>query len=132
MIKNFATFSSTLSDDSVEDENGDIVIPAGRNVAAALCESIPHATLPVQHSFYGWSFDFRGHAGREASALLQHPGPWLLIIKAKGRLFERPSSAADASQEAVQLVGDALRSIASIADVQWMTEEEFESRSPSQ
>lgn len=80
-------FKSNLDDDSLESSAGDIVVPAGKNVAIAICDQLKvmgyKPTPPKQYSFFGWAFRFRLDRSM-IWILLQQPGPWLLTVDARG------------------------------------------------
>ena len=122
MIKNFAKFSADFPDDSLENADGDIVVPAGRSIASAIASRIASASTPLQHSFYGWRFEFRCFSGNEAWALLQQPGPWLLTVEVKG-WFLRESKKDAVLGEAVEVVKKVLGSMSEIHEVSWHTPE---------
>ena len=125
MTRNHATFLSTVPDDAEESESGDVLIPAGHALAKAIAERIPSAGLPHQHSFYGWRFEFKSGSGRDAWALLQQPGPWLLIVEARVGWLESGSKKAKAHEEAVELVRAAMSGIPQISDVIWLAQDEL-------
>jgi hypothetical protein len=124
MTKNYAMFKSSFPDDSVENDAGDVIIPAGLNLATAIAAMIPTATAPYQHSFYGWKVDFFSPSGRKAWALLQQPGPWLLIVEAKVGWFESRNKKAEAYADAVTLCQLAISLIDGITEVLWLTRDE--------
>ncbi len=124
MIKNYATFQSAFPDDSVEDEVA-APVPAGRALAEALASKIASAGSPYQHSFYGWKFDFKSTSGRQAWALVQQPGPWLLIVEAKVGWLESSSKKSLALEEVVRVVDSALRTLPDVSGVEWFTQDEF-------
>jgi len=124
MTRNYATFESTFPDDSVEVE-GSEPVPAGRTLAMAIASGIASAGAPYQHSFYGWRFDFKSSSGREAWALIQQPGPWLLIVEAKVGWLESGNKKAIALDEAVYLIVSALKTVPEVSGLTWFTKDEF-------
>jgi hypothetical protein len=127
-MKTFGIFKAEFSDDSVEDQGG-IVVPAGKNVANAICErlkALGYETTGIQqHSFYGWAFEFRV-GDVTICALLQQPGPWLLILEPKGSWLLSNSSKSEAAIKATEIVEEAIRGDRCFAGLRWMTKAEFE------
>lgn len=124
MIKNIAKFSAHFQDDSEDGVDGDVLVPAGRNIASAIVSHMASASAPCQHSFYGWRFEFRCPSGNEAWALLQQPGPWLLIVEVNG-WFLRESRKDAVLGEAVEVVKRAIDSINEIYDLNWYAQDEL-------
>lgn len=91
MIPNFATFRSSLPDDSIE-ADGEIVVPCGRGlmdlIRTAFQRSGFEASEIDQHSHYGWSFDASGAEGR-FWLMIQYPEPWLLMIQDSRAIWKR-------------------------------------------
>lgn len=128
MTRNFCTFSAAFSDDSVENEDGDIIVPAGKQVITAIARAIPGSGEPSQHSFYGWTFSFRSPSGRMASVLLQQPDVWLVIVTAHVKWYEWGVSRTKELEESTKYVDLALNSLPDISDVSWFTEREYVDR----
>ena len=91
MIQNFATFRSSLPDDSIE-ADGEIVVPCGRGlmdlIRTAFQRSGFDASEIDQHSHYGWSFDASGAEGH-FWLMIQYPEPWLLMIQDSRAIWKR-------------------------------------------
>ncbi len=124
-MNNFATFDSSYPDDSTEDANGEVIVPAGRTIAEAIAAKLPPEISLGQHSFYGWKFEFEYGVNRRGWALLQQPGPWLLIVEAKTGFFERGKTKESAFQEAIQAIQSAILAVPEITNVAWMSQDEF-------
>lgn len=125
MTKNFCTFSAAFIDDAVENEEGDIVVPAGKQLTTAISRAIPHSNEPSQHSFYGWTFSFRSPSGRKVSVLIQQPDVWLVIVTAHVKWYEWGVSLPKELEGSIKSVGKALNSVPEISDVKWFTEREY-------
>lgn len=125
MIRNFATFDCLLPDDSTENQAGDIIVPAGRNIIELIASKTKGASESVQHSFYGWRFEFPSSPGRKASVLLQKPDKWLLIVEVQRRWFGIGLDRNASTHEAVKMIHDSLNDIPAISNVSWHTNREF-------
>jgi hypothetical protein len=126
MNKNYATFCSDFADDSEENASGEIVVPPGRSIAMALSRLLPNSTVPSQHSFYGWTFEFESPNGSRARVLLQNPDPWLLTVEAKRAWFQVRSNQNRVDAETLAAVVDALGALGGASNITWMSKEEFE------
>jgi len=127
-IKSYAVFESDFPDDSQE-KDGEIVIPAGRNILEALCKKLTDAGAdvkpPLQRSFYGWFSEFT--LGKVTIwFLLQQPGPWLLIVEARSGWLTSGRAKADATAKGIGMINNALMNETRIGELDWMTKEEFE------
>lgn len=125
MIRNHATIELSISDDSHEDETGNVTVPAGRAMAAAIADGIPTAGSPWQRSHYGWEFAFRCPSGRKAWAILQWLEPWLLTVEAEISWFESRSSKVGAYAEAVMTVQASIGGIAGLTKIVWLSQDEL-------
>jgi hypothetical protein len=124
MIRNYATFESAFPDDCEENDSGE-TMPAGRALAVALACNITSAGNPHQHGFYGWRFEFECANGRTAWALVQQPGPWLLIVEGKVGWLESRDKKTATIEEAVLLVESGLKMVREVSAVTWLTQDEF-------
>jgi hypothetical protein len=135
MLKSYALFEATLPNDGVEDEHGDVVVPAGKNVADALCEHLHNAglspTAARRHSFYGWQFEFPLD-GLIIWVLLQFIEPWLLITEVRGggpfRLGKN-----SVHKRGLTTLERAIETDSRFSNIRWITKHQFEAeqrRSP--
>lgn len=89
---NFIEFDADLPDDSAEDASHNIVTPGWRQIAeliaAKAAKTNSEVTQPRQHSFYGWNFWVQ-YPGVNIYCLLQRPGKWLLLIRARRTVLDR-------------------------------------------
>lgn len=129
MSENFAIFESSFPNDERLDEAGELIAPAGRNITAAIADAIESATEPSQHSFYGWRFEFDADERHRAWALLQSPGPWLLIVEAKTGWLEGRKAKKQVLGKAVEALRSAILTVPELSGVEWMSEFEFQNRS---
>jgi hypothetical protein len=125
--KNFATFTSTLPDDSIE-EGDEIVSPGGRSVAESIAAEIRsrggEAAVVAQHSFYGW--EFSGSVdGFPFWCLLQAPGAWLLIVEDRRSFFRRWFTRPEAFHHVLSAFDSALQRLDHISEVEWLTSSEY-------
>jgi hypothetical protein len=133
MIRNFCSFNADFPDDSQENERDDIEIPAGRNLAAALVESLRGSGVqvsdPYQHSFYGWAVDIRTDKCT-IQCLIQNPQPWLLIVEARRSLGDRMTGKRHdgALSQALHTIQQAMNTDPRFTPIGWYTRQEFESR----
>ena len=127
-IESYAVFRADLPDDATE-VGGEVVTPAGRNILEAICRAVAStgvaSTQPAQHSFYGWAAEFQI---RKVTVwlLLQHPGPWLLIVEARAAWLTSRKTKSDALRQGIALVENALKADARFKELQWMTKEAYE------
>jgi hypothetical protein len=126
-IKSYAVFEANFPDDSRE-HSGDIVEPAGRNIIEAICRNLSTVGVEVtaleQQSFYGWTAKFTFEKSL-IRLLLQHPGPWLLIVEARGWWLAGATSKVNVILDAIALVAKAVSTEKRIKEVRWMSENEF-------
>ena len=80
--RTFVTYDADFPDDSEWDQNDNLIMPGGRNVAAWFREQCLEQGFEcsevVQHSFYGWQFEART-GKRIVQCILQGGHPWLMI-----------------------------------------------------
>jgi hypothetical protein len=80
----YITFTSTYPDDAVWSVEGDLEVPAGREVAVHIASSLTASGVKCsavsQRDYYGWEFDTH-FAGTYARAVLQLLAEWLLIVE---------------------------------------------------
>ena len=133
MIRNFATFTSSLPDDSVEWE-GDVAEPDGRNVMESIRDAFLHAnydaTAVDQHSFYGWSFSVKGEHG-EFWLMVQCPGPWLLMIRDLRPIWKRIFKGRGDFAVFVEECHRTLTAIPEFGELRWCNESEWQVESRS-
>lgn len=130
--RTFATFEADFPDDWQWDKNNNLVMPGGRGIAIAIVSAIRStglpATEPVQHSFYGWSFEFTS-GGMIAWCVLQYPGPWLLQVeprrKGLAKLFG-PSYSAEC-ERVLEILHELLTTDRRFSTLQWFARDEYES-----
>ena len=129
-LPNFALFESSLPDDSVE-ENGDITVPAGRNVMESISQRLKETGLKTsvvsQHSFYGWSFE-AWIEGRKFWFLIQAGAPWLLIVNDRRALFRRVFEGQAPFRAALRVCDAALRGLNHTSGTEWLTQAAYEAR----
>lgn len=128
MIQNFATFRSSLPDDSIE-ADGEIVVPCGRGlmdlIRTAFQRSGYEASEIDQHSHYGWSFDASGVEGR-FWLMIQYPEPWLLMIQDSRAIWKRAFAGKADFERFINRSRTTMQSIAQIRDIRWFTESEWQ------
>lgn len=130
--RTFVTFNAEFPEDWQWDEKGNLTVPGGHGIANAIIFAMRSAGLsatePVQHSFYGWSFEFT-LGGLTSWCVLQFPGPWLLQVedKRKGfaKFFGRTLPAE--FERALESVDRILKGDARFSSIQWFTRDEYES-----
>lgn len=127
MIRNFATFQSSLPDDTIEAE-GDIVVPGGRRlmdlIRSAFQRSGYKATEVDQHSSYGWFFHATGAEGC-FWLMIQYPEPWLLMIQDSRWVWKRVFAGKADFVRFIERSRAILPSVSEINDLQWFTEREW-------
>jgi len=127
MIRNFATFASSLPNDS-EESGGDIVVPSGRNLMESMRSAYRNAghdtTVVDQHSFYGWSFDVIGEEGRFWH-MIQGSDPWLLIVEDSRPVWKKLLRGHGDFARFVEKAHDIISAAPGISDVRWFTEHEW-------
>jgi hypothetical protein len=125
--KSYAVFDATFPDDCKE-HGGDIVEPAGRNIMETICRNLSEmgaVITPIEQlSFYGWTAEFTLEK-IPIWLLLQHPGPWLLILEARGSWLAGSTAKTKVLLQAIALVTKAFSMEKQIRAVRWMTEKEF-------
>jgi hypothetical protein len=129
-MKNYVTFDADFPDDIQWTEAGDILVPAGQEVAEVISSALSQygfaCSSPEQHSYYGWAFEV--NAGPQFLCIVQSFKTWLLIcdlqFSLKDRLLGRKYS------QEYQAVLDALNSVLQqdtrFSKVKWFTQEEYE------
>ena len=127
--KNFATFTSTLPDDSIE-QGDEIVSPGGRSVAESIAAEIRsrggEADVVAQHSFYGWEFS-GSIGGLPFWCLLQAPGAWLLIVEDRRWFIRRWFTGQEAFRLVLDAFDSALHRLDHVSEIEWLTSSEYTS-----
>jgi hypothetical protein len=125
----FAVFEAQFPDDSIEAPSGDVVIPAGKNIAVAICSRLDEigvsSSVPIQHSFYGWESAFRVE-NVTIWFLLQQLDPCLLIVEARASWFTRPRTRRQALEQGLRTLREAMGRESRIKLLRWMTKTEYE------
>jgi hypothetical protein len=131
-IRRFVTFFANFPDDSVWDENEEILVPAGQGILQFIGNSLGaggiKCTSPVQHNCYGWACD--AHLGENVIwCLLQGGSPWLLITEARMSLAGTFSRArpTDSHLHLLTAINDILKRDNRFTEIRWFTKQEFES-----
>ena len=128
MIRNFATFTSSLPDDSVEEE-GEVVVPCGRSLMDLIRTAFRHFGYGVteieQHSSYGWFFDATGAEGR-FWLMIQYPDPWLLMIQDSRPAWKRTFSGKADFERFINWSHAIVQSVSEISELRWVTEREWQ------
>lgn len=130
--RTFVTFEADFPEDWEWDPKGNLVVPGGLGVARAIVSAIrstgSSATEPVQHSFYGWSFEFASGSVAVWS-VLQYPGPWLLQVEPRRKGLARLvkwSFPAD-FERVLETLHGLLSADRRFSRLQWFTRNEYES-----
>jgi hypothetical protein len=131
--RTLATFDAAFQDDAEWDEHGLPLVPGGRGVTEALRDALerlgPRCTPLVQHSFYGWRFEFESD-GKQFTCIVQsfEDEQWLLICEPRRSVWHKLISRRDDDNVAVGLtaIHEVLTSDSRISNVQWHQREEFE------
>lgn len=128
MIRNFATFRSSLPDDSIE-ADGEIVVPCGRGLMDLIRTAFQHSGYEAsevdQHSHYGWSFDASGSEGC-FWLMIQYPEPWLLMIQDSRAIWKRAFSGKAAFERFISGSHSIVQSVSEISDLRWVTQHEWQ------
>ena len=128
MIQHFATFKSSLPDDSIEAE-GEIVVPCGHElmdlIRTAFQRSGYEATEIDQHSSYGWAFDATGSEGC-FWLMIQYPEPWLLMIQDSRPIWKRTFAGKADFERFINRSHGIMQSVFEISDLRWVTERDWQ------
>ena len=130
--RTFVTFDADFPKDGQWDREGNPIVPGGRTIACTIAAAIQSAgglvTNPVQHSFYGWSFEV-SLGGLKAWCLLQFPGPWLLLLEQKRNRLAKLLRASPPVESCgvLQVLHRVLKADARFSGVQWFTRQEYQS-----
>ncbi|MDZ4818262.1 MAG: hypothetical protein SGJ20_04735 [Planctomycetota bacterium] len=122
------TFRANFDDDDPVVENaGNVVVPAGHAVMKRIMSSLQNLGVTCsgieQHSHYGWELDYTS-AGTNGWLLLQHPGPWLLIIEHRRSWFSFQNSS-EKIKPVLTAVNNALHSSGDFSDIKWFTKASY-------
>jgi hypothetical protein len=127
--RNNVMFYSSLPDDSVENDQGDIVVPAGQGILRRICQALEaqayQPTQPSQHSFYGWESTFFCDGDR-IWLLLQDTDPWLLMVILRSGFLRTITRGNSALLKAMGAVDISLQRDDTIRDIRWVNEREYE------
>mgnify|MGYP001291978625 CR=1 FL=1 len=131
--RTLATFDAAFQDDAEWDKHGKSLVPGGRGVTEALRDALerlgPRCTPVVQHSFYGWRFEFE-RDDRRFTCIVQsfEDEQWLLICEPRRSVLRKLVARRDKDNVAGGLttIHEALTSDARISKVQWHQRQEFE------
>lgn len=134
MSRNYCTFSASFTDDSVENEDGDVVVPPGRTLAGALSGLLTAGDGPYQLDHYGWEFRFRSDPDHWARIVLQGHGnhatesdqSWLIIVFVSHGFFDLGRTRRKSREQAIRLVDSALAGMSVVDEVRWYTRQEYE------
>ena len=128
MIRNFATFTSSLPDDSVEAE-GEIVVPCGSDLMDLIRTAFHRFGYQVteidQHSSYGWFFYATGAEGCHW-LMIQYPEPWLLMIQDSRAVWKRAFAGKADFERFINSSHAIVQSVSEISDLRWVTEREWQ------
>jgi len=131
-IRNFVTFDAEFPDDSQWDEQGNLLIPGGKNIAEFFRRQLQEKGFSCsdtsQHSHYGWAFDAVSEK-IQVWCLLQTYDTWLLILEQKKSIVHRlfgshNNSSFDVFQDKIQEI---LTMDRRFSKVLWYTRGDFES-----
>ena len=92
------TFNSDFPDDSVWDEQDNLLVPEGQTVAECLCQHLQKEDIncsdAFQYKFYGWAFEAT-YKQVKVHCILQIVEEWILIMEERKSIissFFYPSS----------------------------------------
>lgn len=85
------TFEASLPDDSEWNQEGDLLVPGGRAIAAVLIELFREVGVNVepveQQEYYAWLIPVESD-GLRLEFYLHDLHPWLLICESQGRWYQ--------------------------------------------
>lgn len=85
------TFEASLPDDSEWNQEGDLLVPGGRAIAAVLIELFREVGVKVepveQQEYYAWLIPVESD-GLRLEFYLHDLHPWLLICESQGRWYQ--------------------------------------------
>ena len=132
-LRTLATFSAAFQDDAEWDEHGMPLVPGGRRVTEALHDALEslglQCTPVVQHSFYGWRFEFE-RDGRMFTCIVQsfEDDQWLLICEPRRSIWPKLTGRRDYSTVGMALttLHEVLTCDTRISNLRWHQREAFE------
>lgn len=123
-ITDCAIFSADFPDDAKWNDEGDLIVPGGKAIAAHLVEQLGkrgiEAKQPSQHSYYAWLIEVK-EGKATVRCYLQNLEPWLLTSEAKGSLFGGGKAKEELHSRVVTALADATKSDSRFSDVRWET-----------
>ncbi len=128
-LRTCARFCSTLPEDHIENENGDIVQFGGKSVMAAIAERLARIGCDVGEPIYahehGWELLFEAKAGgRFWAQVTLIDDYWLMMEERAFRLFgsKEPSPS---FEKLLQHLAEALAADERFSEVRWYTSEDL-------
>ena len=130
MTEVFITFHSTIASDAVADTAGNILQPAGKEVAEAIRQALGTDAFSevVPHSFYGWKFNARLPESVECEILLQEADTWLLIASVRQSHFSRLFGSKRLMASSSKWLLDKIDKLPSVSGLRQYTREEYSRR----
>ena len=134
-VRNFVTFEADFPDDGVFTESGDLIAPAGKNIAESLVSVLREqgleATDVVQHSFYGWQFTvIRNNCHFWFLLQCSDTDEWLLLSQPRLSFIEKLTfkNTVSAHREVLTIVHECLNQDRRFGSIRWFTKSEYEKR----
>ena len=130
-LRNFVTFEADFTDDTEWDDDENLVVPGGKNVATTihghLVKRGTACTEPEQHGFYGWAFEV-GQGSARICIVLQFAGPWLLIADPRRSIADRllGRRRSDEVSSFLATLRDTLEADNRFRSIQWYTKAEYD------
>lgn len=129
-MRTLATFEVECADDSLWDDNDNLVMPRGRILAEGLSDKLRErgfiSSPVVQHSFYGWHFDLnRNH--ESVQLILQGGQPWILVADETQRQSAGLTNDVSLLRSALLQINDILQNDTMFSKISWFTRREYES-----
>lgn len=130
--RDFVTFDAEFPDDAQWDEQGNALVPGGREIAEAIKSKLQDRAVSCsdvsQHSFYGWAFDATYENSR-VWCLLQAGDAWLVLLEEQKSLMRRLFGASNTTAfDSLQAkIHDILTGDKRFSNVLWYTKSDYES-----
>ena len=128
-----ATFNADFRETPTDDNVNDSLIPGGRDVTEEirkeLLEHEVQCTSILQHSSYGWEFDFEFINNTFICVIQSYEsGQWLLICEPRKSIWWRRFLKNDdqSTRRALLLIHEAISSNAMFSNFRWYSEKQFE------
>jgi hypothetical protein len=90
MDRHHLVFAAAFPDDAIFSDEGDILVPAGRELAhavvAALNQRQFRCSEVAQREYYGWEFRF-SYRHTSITAVLQRIDKWILTLESRSSLI---------------------------------------------